>query len=612
MNRRIILHWQSDPLSSGFHRRIASGVVCALFFLVGSVGIGGCVSDEVRDEGLLAGYQRKLADAGPQPRLDAGALVEAESLDILTPAQTDEPPVPDLKITVDPNTGEKVVTLTVEQAITLSLANSPEIRVVSFDPEIARQEVTGEVGAFDPTAFSRVNYEDQDSPENSIFEAGQAETRLFESGVQQRTPLGTEWSASYALARIWDDLFGRTFPTRYEPAVIFELKQPLLRDAGEQVNLAGVNIAKLNYEASLLSFRERAEAVSSAVAITYWRLVQARRDLGIQQQLVEETTETLRKVEGRRDIDATDVQVKQAQAYALSRQATLLESHKRVVDAQDALTRLIADPRVNTTSELAIVPATEPPMVEELPELAIATNRAMAIAMKQNPVVQRARLGVEVAEINVQVAQNQKMPRLDLVGSTRSRGLAPDQGLAAEQIGDADYVSYTVGLTFEVPLGNRQRQAGWMRRKLEQRKAVSILHSTADEVAITVKESIRRVRTNLAEVPVQREAAEAARIHLATLEEAEQIRDRLTPEFLMVKLQAQETYAQARRAEVAALVELNVAIAELAQNTGTILNLRMVEPSLTSIVDTPAEESELQESPKPSYPQSFPPRSPSL
>jgi hypothetical protein len=101
--------------------------------------------------------------------------------------------------------------------------------------------VIGAVGDFDATAFSRINYEDQDSPQNSIFEAGQAETRLFESGVKQKTPLGTEWSASYALARIWDDLFGRTLPTRYEPAVIFEIKQPLLRDAWGEVKTCGVN-----------------------------------------------------------------------------------------------------------------------------------------------------------------------------------------------------------------------------------------------------------------------------------------------------------------------------------------------------------------------------------
>jgi len=572
---------------SGKRIRPAIGLLVCQFLLLSVIG---CVSDKVKDDGLVAAYQRRLADAGPQPRLDTETIAPEESLDLLTPAQTDSPPVPELKVNVDPNTGRETVALTIEQAMTLAMANSPEIRVVSFDPEIARQEVTGAAGEFDPTVFSRINYEDQDSPQNSIFEAGRAESRLFESGVQQKTPFGTEWSASYALARIWDDLFGRTLPTRYEPAVIFELRQPLLRDASREANMAGVNVARINYEASLQSFRERAEAVSSAVAVNYWRLVQAHRDLEIQRLLVEETEETLRKVEGRRDIDATDVQIKQAQAYALSRRATLLEMHKRVVDAQDAMVRLIADPRINTTSEIRIIPTSQPQVLDDPTELESAADRALATAMNRSPIVQRARLGVEVAEINVRVAQNQKMPRLDLVGSTRARGLARDYPEANEQVEDGDYLSYEVGLTFEYPLGNRQRQAEWMRRKLERRKAVSTLHSTADQVAVDVKENFRRVRTSLAEVTVQREAVQAARIHLQTLEEAEQIRDRLTPEFLLVKLQAQETYAQSSRAEVAALIELNVATIELAQNTGTILDLRLVAPSLEAVVGTPSEE----------------------
>ncbi|NLH41342.1 MAG: TolC family protein [Planctomycetes bacterium] len=588
------------------------GVLSAFCAITSLVWIGGCVSERVGNESLVTNYQRQLALAGPQARHDVNAASPEESLDLLTPAPTDEPPVPDLAIAADPNTGEKTVPLTLEQAITLSLANSPEIRVLSFDPEIARQGVIAAVGDFDATAFSRINYEDQDSPQNSIFEAGQAETRLFESGVKQKTPLGTEWSASYALARIWDDLFGRTLPTRYEPAVIFEIKQPLLRDAWDEVNLAGVNIAKLNYEASLLGFRERAEAVSSAVTVAYWRLVQARKDLQVQQQLVQQTDETLRKVEGRRDIDATDVQIKQAQAYALSRRAALLEQRKRVVDVQDTLARLIADPRINTTSELQIAPATEPQAIEELPELAAATDRALATAMKQNPQVQRAQLGVEVARINVEVAQNQKMPRLDLVASTRARGLARDHIEAHDQIEGVDYTSYAVGLTFEYPLGNRQREAEWMRRKLERRKAVSTLHSTADEVAISVKESVRRVRTSIEEARIQQAAVEAAGAHLATLEQAEQIRDKLTPEFLLVKLQAQETYAQSQRARTAALIELNVAAAELAQHTGTILDLRMVQSSLTTVVDTVSEQNKPPEPEKPQGPRTFPPRSPSL
>ena len=61
------------------------------------------------------------------------------------------------------------------------------------------------------------------------------------------------------------------------------------------------------------------------------------------------------------------------------------------------------------------------------------------------------------------------------------------------------------------------------------------------------------------------------------------VRERLTAEFLLVKLQAQEILAQAQRAESNAIAEFNISLAELAQATGTVLDLHMIETSLSSI-----------------------------
>lgn len=124
-----------------------------------------------------------------------------------------------------------------------------------------------------------------------------------------------------------------------------------------------------------------------------------------------------------------------------------------------------------------------------------------------------------------------------------------------------------------------------MRRQLEQRKAVSVLHSAADQVAIQVKEKARKAQTTLREIDVHQQAAQAAQGQLKALEESEPVREKLTPEFLLVKLQAQETYAQARRAQVNAMIEFHIAVAELARTTGTVLRLHRVGDALTTIME---------------------------
>jgi outer membrane protein TolC len=578
--------------------------------------LAGCVSDKVDEQGDLGFYQRTLANEGPQPRIDTegrkpnqplGLLKAAAPPTVITDPNTEQetvlasgvaPPgllesktpaaaTPRIDIVTDPNTGKKAVRLTVEQAIGRTLANSPEVRVVSFDPSIARQDITRAASEFDVTAFGRLNYEEEDNPPNSIFQPGQSDVRLLESGIKQKSIIGSEWSLSYILTRSWDDLIGRTFPTRYEPILGFQIKQPLLRDAWEDVSLADVNIARLNYRIALFGFREKAEDTAAQVISAYWRLLQARRDFEIQQELLDWTFSTLKKVEGRREIDATDVQIKQTEAFAKVREAVLVQTKKDIIDAQNDLVRLMADPQLSMLEYIEIIPVSKP----TLENGKLDSSKILETAMKKNPAIQRAKIETEIAEINIRVAENQKMPRLDLVASARTQALAEDADTAHDRFKTGEYDSYAVGLSLEYPFGNRQRRAELLKRQLERRKAVSALQNVADQVAILAKGGVTKIQTNYSEIEIQKQAAEAARIQLQALEDSEPVRERLTPEFLFLKLQAQEALANAQRSETRAVVDFNIALVQLAQISGTVLELHQVS---TAIPIPPADDGKSQ------------------
>ena len=567
-----------------------SSIFCPLFSVVCLLAMLGCVSDEVDDKGIITSYQQTLAEQGPQQRADTEGKDSLRPLDLLRPTPAPEGILSEVEIVTDPNTGRKIIELTIEQAIVRSLANSPEIRVVSFDPSIAKQDITKEAAEFDITAFGRMNYEQDDNPVSSTFQPGQSDVRLLESGIKQKGITGSEWSLSYAFTRSWDDLPYRTPSTRYEPILAFQIKQPLLRDAWQQTNLAGVNIARLNHDIAVLGFRQKAEDVSTEVISAYWRLLQARRDFEILQKLLQRTLDTLKKVLGRKEIDATDVQIKQMEASAKAREAVLLQASKRVIDTQDILVRLMADPQVSMLDEVEIVPDTIPSMTaEDFESFPTRDKRGQAeilgLAMKKNPIMQQARVAITIADINIRVAENQEMARLDLIASSRIQGLDKSQGQAQDSFNSGDYASYTIGLSLEYPLGNRQREAELIRRRFERRKAISTLQNLADQVAIQAKERIRMIETNRAEIEIQAEAAQASRIHLQAVEDSEPIREKLTPEFLLVKLQAQGALADAQMAEIKAIADFNISLARLAQTTGTVLELRQVSTALPFVSD---------------------------
>lgn len=535
----------------------------------------GCVSDKPNHRDSLASYQQNMAERSPQRMIELEEGHSSDPLNVLRPYASPERRPLSLASTTDPVSHKEMIQLSLGQAIVWALDNNPSIREVSFDPEIAGQQIRQAAAEFDPAAFARASYDQQGNPVNSIFQPGESESRTAESGLKQKLPTGTEWSAAYTLAREWDDLFGRTLATRYEPFVVFDLRQPLLRDASSAVNLAGVNIAKLNRRIAMLDFHQRTDEVVTRVVAAYWLLWQACRDLQINQELLDQAVATLRKVQGRIGIDATDVQSKQAETSKVVREALLVRARQRIRDAQDNLLTLTADPQLNLLTDVELNLSSPPAeQVEKLGESALLRS-----AMLGNPRLEQARVVIEIADLNVRVAENQKLPCLDLTGSTRTQGFREEIDDAHGPLGKGQYVSYAVGLSLELPLGNCQRDAVLQQRRIERRKALAALTDAADQVALSVKEGIRRVETNSAEIVIHKGAEEAALGHLLAMEQSEQMLQRLTPEFLLVKLQAQESLASVRHDLAEATARLNISLTELARATGRVLELHGIRAS---------------------------------
>lgn len=496
---------------------------------------------------------------GPQPRLD--------------PTGTD--PNQPLGLLRQPTgvSGPNQIHLSIDQAISLALINSPLIRLASLEAGIARQAILANQAQLDPTLFGRSNIEQSNMPQASEYEIGRSTVRTLESGVKQRIPTGAEYSLTYALTRNWDDLWYHKDQTRFTPVLAFQLRQPLLRDSGKAVTLAGVDIAQLNHQIALLAFKQKADQIATEAMTAYWRLAQAHADLQIQQQLLQMATETLQKVQARVGIDATQIQVQQARFSFQTRQAQLVQAQRLVKEAQDRLVRLMADPQMDLIREYQIVPDVPSEPDIQPPDL----EQVLGLAVKGNPILQQARLAIRVADINCQVTNNQARLKLDLVASASTAALGDSILQANEDLIQAGHNSYAVGLVLEYPIGNRSKKAEVAKAELERSKAIANLQDLADQVAVQARDSYRKVLAARGELAAHTEAVEAARIQLQAIADSEPIRDRLTPEFLLVKLQAQEALAESQRAKIKALTEYHVALAELAQITGMALGLYEVQ-----------------------------------
>ena len=550
------------------HHILIFNILPVLFLLALTVG---CVSGKVSNRGFISIYQEAIVERGIEERgvaKDRDQAIAAPGPSLF--------PVEEIK----GDSGKKTIGLTLETAVAMALANSPEIRVVSFDPSISWEGIGVASAEFDVAAFGELEYDKKNYLFNDLFRSDKTHSGSWKAGIRQKGVTGSEWSLSYSLTRSFDESISRKFSIAYEPVMIFELKQPLLRGAWPDINLAGVNISKLNYRIALADFRRKAEDVSTEVISLYWSLLRARRDVEIQQGLIDRTVETLDKVKGRKKIDATAGDVKQAEASVKSREAALFEDKKRLDDVQDRLALLLSDPRISLIDDLEIIPATPPNTgAAELDQPGL-----LKLALENNPAILRSGLEVEVAGINVKVAKREKMPRLDIVASAQLQGLSGSRGDAADMIAGSDYASYSIGATLEFPLGNREKKAAYLRRKLKYSKALLNLRNITGQVTALVRERVRAVETAYREIRIQRDAVEASRIFLRSLEDVETIRKKLTPEFLLAKIQAQGSLADAQKAEIKAVVDYNIGLTRLSQSVGKVMDLRYVRTALPAII----------------------------
>jgi len=274
-------------------------------------------------------------------------------------------------------------------------------------------------------------------------------------------------------------------------------------------------------------------------------------------------------------MDGHIVARKQAESAEEFEKGTLVLAEKPVYDIQEQLGVLLGDPQINALGKLQIIPTTP---FDKGP-VAINVADQLAAALKHNPTLAQGRLAIQAAGVQIKVAQNDLLPRLDLTASTALQGMAGSKHVAGRELISGDYASYTIGLEFEYPIGNRERSSRLRARKLDRSKAIASFQQSADQIAASVKERVRQIEIALRAWEVQKRAVN---VYKALVDgHADRIEiEGMGPLYLNLILRDRERMAEAERAKLQALVDYNLALIELRRVTGTVLDLPGLKVSL--------------------------------
>lgn len=469
-----------------------------------------------------------------------------------------------------------VVRMPLQEIIHRAVANNLDVRVAGYQPAIDETRVTEAEARFDPTFFSNLSYQRTDR-DNGFNVANQnARGFLSSTGIRQLFTSGGQGELRYEMN--WTEpqqrnaITGARTPQFWEGNVVLEVTQPLLRNFGSDINRARITVNRDNQRISLLDFRKQLEDSTSEVERTYWQLVAAERGVQINEQLLNNTISTAEVLFKRRGQDVTRVQLSQANSSIETRRATLIRAKAHVRDLSDQLKRLMNDPSMPVSSGMLILPANAP--LEE--PISFDLKDQIDTALENRLELGQQQLRIDSADITLKVAKNNVLPRLDAVGSLSYQGLDQNLHNTVEEQLDTTNVNVSIGLQFEIPIGNREARAIYRRAQIQRQQALDQYRNLIEIVSLDVKTAYREVNTTWDEMVATRMAKFATYDALLAIQQREEGGEALTPTFVQLKLDTQERYADAQAREVEAISNYNIAISQLELKKGTLLRYNNV------------------------------------
>lgn len=471
---------------------------------------------------------------------------------------------------------QQVASISLKRAVLTTASNNLTLQYARLVPAVAQTDTERALAVFDLTLFASTQYQTQD---NLAQRTGFGLTPLvtventtnFTAGVRRKLESGGTFTLQSQLSRLNNSSPG-TFPLpnpAIQPAITVQLDQPLLRNFGSDANLSDVRQAANKERDAIQQLKATMLQQVADAETAYWTLVRASGELKIAQRLLDRGEDVRTTLKNRQE-KAKDVRASQfsdAVATVEARRADVIRARNTVREASDRLKQIMNDPDLNVGSEVLLQPVDDP-MGEPM---TLSLQDVVTTALGNRPEIQRALLAISDSAIRQQLADNGRLPALDLRLQMRISELSNSASDAYNRLTDTNFIDYLVGVNYEQPIGNRGPEANYAGRVKESVQAQVTYRDVVQRVLVDVKSGLRSVVTSYQLIEQTRAGRIAAAENLRTIEVEERTIQSLTPEFLNLKLDRQQRLAAAEAGELQAVTDYNASIGRLYASMGTAL-----------------------------------------
>ncbi|MBM3236335.1 TolC family protein [Candidatus Poribacteria bacterium] len=469
---------------------------------------------------------------------------------------------------------ENQINLSIQECISLALKSNLNIRIKQIGPQIQDALLTMAKGRFDPSAMFSPSANSAEEPSSTPGITGadvrSSNSQGFTIGVADPIVTGGSYGLSFLNNRSKSNSSFQTLNPAYRSGLTLDVTQPLLEGFGFAVNKASITIAQNNKDISLLSLKAQLIRTLSEVQDAYWELVFAIENLKVQQIALGQAQDLFKKNQRFKEAGkATASDVLQAQAAVASREADVIAAKDAVRDAEDRLKRVTNMIQDEAQWDIPIAPVDTP----SFEEVKVVLEESIVTALENRPEYAEAKIDLANSDISIKVAQNQRLPRLDLEGSLSLNGLGGEMDEPLSQVGKAKYDTWYIGFALRLPLSGRATKAELQKSQLEKEEALIALKDLEAQIITEVRGTVRQLETDPKRIEATKAAEEFARQVLL----AEERKYELGLSTSYELLQFQANLATAAKNRLRAFIDYRQSIVALYQALGVTLERLNIE-----------------------------------
>jgi outer membrane protein len=537
--------------------------------------------------------------------------------------------------------GAETLSLTLNEAIRRALENNNDIEIARADVRLAEQTLNSLHGVFDPVFTYTPEYNNSVRPVTNVFggagSGGNVTTTDYNNDAsisKQFGKGGGNFTYFFNNTRESSSADNISLNPFYSSAQGIQFTQPLWRNRSIDNNRRQIRIQRKRLEQTDADFRLRTINIISQVQSAYWDLVFALRNEQNQIANVKLAQENFRRTEASVAAGASaPLQRAEIETELSTRESALLLANQQVTFAENTLKNLLLKDPLSPDWSKALVP-TDSPSFDETP---VTLETALKEARENRPEMRRLRLEEDVNDINLQYFRNQTKPRIDLVGTFQTNGLAgtlnpnlietdssplidvngtgatsfllreinrlrnnagdpnaavpilppqsvtlPGQfiggyGQTLQNLFSFDTRQIVVSAVIQFPLKNRTAQANLAFTRIQREQLAASTRSQEQGIEVEVRNAVQAVETSRRRVLAARAALRSAEEQLAGERRLYQVGRSTT--FLL--FQRENALVNAQNQELQAQTDYNKALADLQRATSTTLRSNNV------IIDSP-------------------------